>query len=75
MNENKETNENDAQEGTTDPDFLVSMKLRERYRKNRRDEIRRNQYIKSQERLRKKVLTNKICFYWFEIAINLCFHQ
>merc|ERR1719367_1118095 len=31
------------------------MKLRERYRKNRRDEIRRNQYIKSQERLRKKV--------------------
>ena len=63
MNENKETNENDAQEGTTDPDFLVSMKLRERYRKNRRDEIRRNQYIKSQERLRKKVLTNKICFY------------
>ena len=48
--------ENENQESTTDPEFLVSMKLRERYRKNRRDEIRRNQYIKAQERLRKKVI-------------------
>ena len=36
------------------------MKLRERYRKNRRDEIRRNQYIKAQERLRKKVFTGDV---------------
>ena len=53
-------NENDTQEAATDPDFLVNMKLRERYRKNRRDEIRRNQYIKAQERLRKKVFTSDI---------------
>ena len=50
-------NENGTQEAATDPDFLVNMKLRERYRKNRRDEIRRNQYIKAQERLRNKVCT------------------
>ena len=53
-------NENDIQEAATDPDFLVNMKLRERYRKNRRDEIRRNQYIKAQERLRKKVFTSNV---------------
>ena len=52
--------ENNAQEEATDPDFLVNMKLRERYRKNRRDEIRRNQYIKAQERLRKKVFTSNV---------------
>ena len=52
--------ENDAQKEEADPDFLVNMKLRERYRKNRRDEIRRNQYIKAQERLRNKVFTSDI---------------
>ena len=54
---------------STDPEFLVNMKLRERYRKNRRDEVRRNQYIKAQERLRKKVRTTKYIIFlkisWF----------
>ena len=48
-------NEKPGEKTSTDPEFLVNMKLRERYRKNRRDEVRRNQYIKAQERLRKKV--------------------
>ena len=48
-------NDSETKKTTPDPEFLVSMKLRERYRKNRRDEVRRNQYIKAQERLRKKV--------------------
>ena len=39
------------------------MKLRERYRKNRRDEVRRNQYIKAQERLRKKVGAQNISYF------------
>ena len=64
-------NENDIQEAATDPDFLVNMKLRERYRKNRRDEIRRNQYIKAQERLRKKVFTCDISVFLNIIKINL----
>ena len=57
--DNTAENEKPGEKISTDPEFLVNMKLRERYRKNRRDEVRRNQYIKAQERLRKKVGSTK----------------
>ena len=71
--DNTADNEKPSEKTSTDPEFLVNMKLRERYRKNRRDEVRRNQYIKAQERLRKKVGSTKYIIFlklsWFFISL------
>ena len=59
MTINDEVTDDDSasHKASPDPDFLINMKLRQRMRQKKRDEVRRNQHIKAQERkeLRKKI--------------------